>query len=139
MKLLQQEISDEANDPWGVLVACILLNRAKYGPAKEAWDKMKKWYGTPKRMSQASAPLLEGTMKGLGLQTVRAKNLIEMSKGYLQSNWQMRKYYVGADASQLPGCGGFAKEAWNLIVVGDTKTPVVDHYLEEWRRWKLVN
>jgi len=138
MKLLQKEIWDESGEPWGVLVGCILLNRSKYGPAKDAWDKMKKWYPNSLKMSRSNLRILEGTMSQLGLQTVRAAYLRDMSREYIKREWLRGMWLIGADASTLPGCGGFAKDAWNLIVIGNLKSEVGDRYLEKWRKWKIT-
>ena len=137
MKTLQEEIWEESDDPWGILVGCILIQRVAYSPARRAWDKLKLWYPSQQKMKNANPVLAEGACKHLGLQTVRARYLIEMSKQF--PDWYSQEgQRLEADASKLPGCGGFAADAWDILFLGKLSKEIEDHVLEK-RRRELVH
>ncbi|KAF8722430.1 hypothetical protein AX14_009834 [Amanita brunnescens Koide BX004] len=121
--LIQEEL---ANNSWRLLVAVILLNKT-YGKVAIPifWFIMKEW-PTPYHLSQADEAVLKSTIGRLGLQSIRARRLIQISCIYLldpPSIYDCRpsrhthkgKRYPSTPISHLPGIGPYALDSYRIF------------------------
>ena len=115
---------EATGDPWRVLVACICLNRASRNALDRVWPELMRRWPTAEKMAAARISALKRVVTPLGLQEGRALKLRAMS----------RQFVAGEAVGRMVGCGRYAREAYRLVVEGDTRTPCDDHALEGWRR-----
>jgi methyl-CpG-binding domain protein 4 len=117
--LLLQEVY--ADDPWRLLVCCILLNQTTRrqvdgvrGPLFERWP-------TAMVMAYAFVPELTERLKPLGLQNRRAAILRDMSSAWVvyerlpNEGMPPPEWYVAS----LPGVGEYALDSYRIFVLKD--------------------
>lgn len=89
-------------------------------------------YPTPEAMSQAEFDDLSQIVAPLGFRNRRTKNLIEMSKHFLGSNWK--------HARELPGIGDYGAAAWDIFVLGKLPPECPkDGALRNYYNWRKSN
>ncbi len=121
--LLQDELKD---DPWKLLVACILLNKAPdEAVIKVIWDVLSE-YPIPSAMGEANFYELKYLIRKLGLSDRRAQYLISMSTQYDVTNDQVSDY---------PGCGRYAQDSYDIFVKGNMDIEVTDKVLQAYLDW----
>ncbi|KAF8330293.1 DNA glycosylase [Amanita rubescens] len=119
-------IQELANNSWRLLIAVILLNKTCGKAAIPVfWSIMKEW-PTPYHLSQANEDSLKSVIGQLGLQSLRARRLIEISCLYLldppsvydrrPSRHVMKgKRYPPTPISHLPGTGPYALDSYRIF------------------------
>jgi|TARA_B100000900_G_C20357407_1_gene624881 methyl-CpG-binding domain protein 4 len=101
---LLQEIYQE--DPWKMLVCCILLNLTKRQQVDGVRHELFSKYPTEYEMMEADEDELSEILKPLGLYRRRAKTLIKFS-------WM---WVCGFnDVKELHGIGQYAKDSWEIF------------------------
>lgn len=95
-------------DGWKILVACILLNLTTRRAMEKILPNVFRRYPTAEAMAAADFDELSQMVAPLGFRNRRAKNLIDMSRRFLTSNWD--------DPRDLPGVGEYAGTAWDIFV-----------------------
>ena len=83
--LIQEQLWE---DPWKIFVVCIFCNLTKRTQAEPYfWECMDRW---PKPIDMASADPAEteALIQPLGLSRRRSRALVQMSKDYMQKDWQ---------------------------------------------------
>lgn len=134
--LIQEDLS---SDPWRVLVACVLLNRTDGPKVRGAIGELFSAFPTAEAMAEASADpggVLCGILQPLGMHLRRARNLVAMSRSYLDvpGGWD------GDDPKQLPGCGKYAADAFAIFCQGQWRdVHVQDHMLSKYHAWLKLN
>lgn len=94
-------------DEWKVLVSCMMLNcTSRKQVEKVIPDFFNKWPGA-KDLIAASPDEVAETISPLGFKNRRTKNLLDMSKAYLDQQWK--------DPRDLPGIGEYAARAWEMF------------------------
>ena len=120
---LLQEIYQD--DPWKMLVCCILLNLTKRqqvdGIRHELFDK----YPTEYEMIEADEDELSEILKPLGLYRRRAKTLIKFS-------WMWVNGFN--DVMELHGIGQYAKDSWEIFQMKNVQIKPTDKVLQEYLR-----
>ena len=110
LQLIQEEHLD---DPWRVLLACILLNQTRVEQVRPMMDALlHEW---PNAAAMASAPVedVESFIAAIGLKK-RGGYIVEMSASYVKqrpSTWK--------DVLELDGCGRYAAETWRMLIDKD--------------------
>jgi len=108
--LLQETLYD---DPWKVLVACLLLNKTSALCVRRViWDLFE-LCGTPEAALAVPVAAIERIVRPLGLAR-RAGLLRRLSAAYLDAKW--------VSVSELPGCGRYACDAHALFCAGTWAT-----------------
>lgn len=106
--LIQEHIKD---DPWRVLVACIMMNMTRGLTMRPYMWRLFERYPTAQALAAADPASLEEMISPLGLSVRRSRSLITMSQGYTTSNW--------TKPSDLPGCGKYADDSWKIFCTDD--------------------
>ena len=101
---LLQEIYQD--DPWKMLVCCMLVNLTNRKQVDTIRDKLFSRYPTPQDMMKAEHSELVDIIKPLGLYNTRAARLIKMREGYIKGF----KY-----VDELYGIGQYAKDSWEIF------------------------
>lgn len=126
--LIQEEVKD---DPWKVLVVCILLNRTRGEQVfRVVWDLFRK-YPTAQSMADANLDELKEMVKPLGLSTERSLHLKLMSHQWVNDAWD--------EITDLSGCGKYAQDSYEIFVDGDLDVDTDDPVLLMYIMWAKKN
>ncbi|KAM6570833.1 hypothetical protein CsatA_014913 [Cannabis sativa] len=117
--LLQE---DHVDDPWRVLVICMLLNRTTGIQAKQVISDLFNLCPNAKVASEVSSGEIEKIIQPLGLFRKRAVMIKRFSQEYLEESW--------THVTQLHGIGKYAADAYAIFCTGkwDLVRPA-DHML----------
>ena len=113
------------NDPWKMLVCCMLLNLTNRKQVDTIREELFTKYPTPKDMMKAEHLDLEDIIKPLGLYNTRAQRLIKMSEGYVSG-------FKSVD--ELYGVGQYAKDSWEIFQNNNLNVKPNDKVLQEYLR-----
>ncbi len=107
INIIQEEYS---NDPWKVLVCCILLNQTSNKQVRPLiQDFFKKW-PNPKSLLLEEDSAISYFIRTTGFQNVKAKRIKDFS---LSWDSGIR------DPFKFPGIGDYGREAWRIFVQND--------------------
>ena len=112
---------DYKNDPWKVLVCCILLNQTSNKQVRPLIrDFFLKW---PNSFSVTKENItnISEFIKTTGFQNVKSKRIKDFSNVW---------YSGERDPLKFPGIGRYGLEAWRIFVLGDTNFIPVDKKLK---------
>ena len=122
--LLQEIYRD---NPWKMLVCCILLNLTKRTQVDGIRHELFNRYPTPEKMSKANQEELAELLQPLGLYNRRANTLVRFSEDWMKGF---------TDVKDLYGIGQYAQDSWNIFQEGDmmveTKDKVLTKYLNNY-------
>ena len=113
------------NDPWKMLVCCMLLNLTNRKQVDTIREELFTKYPTPKDMMMAEHSDLVNIIKPLGLYNTRAQRLIKMSEGYVSG-------FKSVD--ELYGVGQYAKDSWEIFQNNNLNVKPNDKVLQEYLR-----
>jgi adenine-specific DNA glycosylase len=126
--LMQEEFR---NEPWKLLVGCILLNQVSAKVARPIWQEFFKMFpsaealnSTPTAQALAHMTVL---FRPLGFQNRRAMRVLCMTGGFLK--WD------GKDPLSLYGVGKYAADSYNMFVKGEIVPDVKDKELRNYVEW----
>lgn len=115
------------NDPWKLLVACIMLNQTSAVQVKKViWGFFEKW---PDAVSCAAANIeeIKAHIKPLGLYNRRSKSISNLSK-----KWASQDFDSILD---LPGIGKYAYDSYKMFCEGILVDDVKDKELKNYLNW----
>lgn len=115
---LLQEIYQD--DPWKMLVCCILLNLTKRQQVDGIRHKLFDKYPTEYKMIEADEDELSEILKPLGLYRKRAKTLIKFS-------WMWVNGF--SDVMELYGIGQYARDSWEIFQMNNMDVKPTDKVL----------
>lgn len=119
MKLLQ-----DTGDPWTHFCACILLNRTTAAQAEQALKELLARWPTPQALAMADPSEIALTIRGCGLQKMRASSLRRMSRAF--------RTWDGRDATDLPGLGTYASDSYRILFLKDPWVKPTDKVLRKY-------
>ena len=120
---LLQEIYQD--DPWKMLVCCILLNLTKRQQVDGIRHELFSRYPTEYHMIEADEEELAELLKPLGLYRRRAKTLIKFS-------WMWVNGFN--DVMELHGVGQYASDSWEIFQMNNVRIKPKDKVLQEYLR-----
>jgi endonuclease III len=115
--LIQEELKAEGSVEWRfwLLVACILMNKAPGDRARGVLAKMRAQYFSQYAVAVAYPFYLRCVVRTLGLQENRIKSIIALAKEFdRRFNYNTHLGYLISD---LPGCGKYASDSWDIFVL----------------------
>jgi len=115
---LLQEIYQD--DPWKMLVCCILLNLTKRQQVDGIRHKLFDKYPTEYKMIEADEDELSEILKPLGLYRKRAKTLIKFS-------WMWVNGF--SNVMELYGIGQYARDSWEIFQMNNMDVKPTDKVL----------
>jgi len=118
VRLIQEDYID---DPWKMMVACILLNRTTGTQVKKVLPLLFERYPSARVMAMADIQQLTILISGLGLENIRALRLKAMS-----ALWGTRPL------TQLPGIGRYAIDSYVIFIEGRTDIQPSDKMLQKY-------
>lgn len=120
MKLIQHPYSD---DPWRVMICCILLNRTGGRQVRSILDEFFRRWPHEFNAHMADPGEIEQVIRPLGLGNRRAKTIVKFSTEYIYNKW--------SDPRSLHGIGQYAWEAWQIVCNGRTDIKSTDKVLQK--------
>jgi methyl-CpG-binding domain protein 4 len=134
--IVQLHVRDE---PWKVLVYCVMLNRATAKVALRVADELFDRWPCAEAMAAADRLELAATLRPLGLQSERADRLVRMSEAWVVIDGD-RETPTARQVESLPGVGRYAADAYRLVVLGQSPNHVrpKDKELKQWARWRAT-
>ncbi len=106
--IIQERYSD---DPWKVLICCILLNQTNNKQVRPLIeDFFIKW---PNHFSviPEDKGVISNFIKPTGFQNIKADRIIKFSNEWAKGN---------RDPQNLPGIGDYGREAWRIFIDKNT-------------------
>ena len=121
---LLQEIYQD--DPWRMMVCCILLNLPKRHQVDLIRDELFTLYPTPHDMINSDEKILSHLLQPLGLYNKRAQTLKKFSQDYINGFNDIQECY---------GVGQYGKDSWNIFQLNKhtnhSNDKVLHKYLKE--------
>jgi methyl-CpG-binding domain protein 4 len=117
-QMLQQVYAD---DPWKMMVGCILLNQTTRTQVDKVRHALFAKYPRPEDMAVATPQELRDIIKPCGFYNRRTKALIRFSKEYLEKSWER--------IEELYGIGQYALDSWQIFVEGNVNIEPTDKEL----------
>ena len=127
--LLQEKDLNTTDGPWKLLVSCILLNLTSRSKAEPIFDELLEFFPNPESVSFEDYSALVGMLKKLGLSTVRASHIIGMSRDYVRAKAKFGEDYKMFPVGKFRGCGKYAQDSWDVVLLQRLKPFVTDHAL----------
>ena len=118
--MVQQQVKSK----WQHMVGVICLNQTYRKQVKEVLPKLFKRYPNPKAYLRGRLRTQQNMLKPLGMWSVRAKRLRQMSKEYLTWN--------GDEASDLHGIGKYGSDSYKIFYKNEIPDDVQDKELKRY-------
>tara|TARA_A100001391_G_scaffold38144_1_gene21034 strand:+ start:27 stop:410 length:384 start_codon:yes stop_codon:yes gene_type:complete len=117
-------VQQQVRSKWQHMVGVICLNQTYRKQVKEVLPKLFKRYPNPKAYLRGRLKTQENMLKPLGMWSVRAKRLRQMSKEYL--TWD------GIEASDLHGIGKYGSDSYRIFYKNEIPNDVQDKELKKY-------
>ncbi len=118
--MVQQQVKSK----WQHMVGVICLNQTYRKQVKEILPKLFKRYPNPKAFLRGRLKTQENMLKPLGMWSVRARRLRQMSKDFL--TWD------GVEASDLHGIGKYGSDSYKIFYKNEIPVDVQDKELRKY-------
>ncbi len=131
--LMQEELLDQPDYGWRMLVACTLLRKTRAGAAAPVLERLFEIWPTPGLMAKVDPSKLTEVpgFSSLGLTTSRSETLVAISE----------RCASGRDPREAWGVGAYARDSWAIFVEGRRDVRPTDlklrAYLAHPRLWMI--
>jgi methyl-CpG-binding domain protein 4 len=115
--LIQEEYLD---DPWRMMVCCILLNQTNNKQVRPVLSSVFSLIPNPESAIRCNPERLAAVIKTTGFQNVKASRIIKFSQKWLDGF---------KDVKDLPGIGQYGKDSWEIFVNKDLSIQTRDKKL----------
>lgn len=121
--LIQEELR---NDPWKLLIACIMLNLTNIKQARPVITEFFKKYPNPESVVNSSVEDIANIVRPLGLYNRRAASIVKLSTAF-NTRWNR--------VTDLPGVGKYAADSYRIFVEGKIDVQPTDKKLIKYIEW----
>ena len=118
--MVQQQVKSK----WQHMVGVICLNQTYRKQVKQVLPELFKRYPNAKAFLRGRLSTQQNILRPLGMWSVRAKRLRQMSKEYL--NWD------GVEASDLHGIGKYGSDSYKIFYKNEIPADVQDKELKKY-------
>ena len=123
-KFRQEMYRDE---PWKMLVICMMLNRTTAKQVDSVRFEFFDRYPTPEALVVADEESLTKLLRPLGLYNRRASTLKKFAEAWNRGGWKR--------VSELPGVGKYAEDSWLIFQEGKINIEPDDKELKKYVKW----
>lgn len=117
-RLIQEDYLD---DPWKMLVCCILLNQTTNQQVRKVLLPLFELIPDPWTASNTQAEQIVPIIRSTGFSSVKSQRIVDLSK----------KWNSGFDSVlELPGVGRYASDSWKIFVEKNIHIQVTDKKLQ---------
>ena len=120
--LIQEDYLD---DPWKMMVCCILLNQTNNKQVRPILSSVFELIPDPISTIECEPERLAAVIKTTGFQNVKASRIIKLSQKWVDGF---------NDAIDLPGIGKYGRDSWEIFVNGNVNLEVTDKKLDAYLR-----
>ncbi len=124
LNLLQERFREE---PWKMVVLCIMLNQTHYKQVDRVRDKFFSEWPHPEDAAFADKDKMREILRQLGFYNRRTKAIRQFSKEYFTGGW--------TDIGELYGVGKYARDSWMIFQEGIIPNDVTDKKLIKYVDW----
>ncbi len=117
-EILIQE--DYKNDPWKMLVCCILLNQTNNKQVRPILSSVFELIPNPQSAILCDKRVLADCIKTTGLQNIKADRIVKLSSKWVSGF---------TDVRDLPGIGEYGRDSWKIFIEGNLKISPSDKKL----------
>jgi len=103
-RLIQEDYLD---NPWRMMVSCILLNQTSNKQVRPILDDFFKLAPDPKSCISLPESKIASVIRKTGFQNVKARRIIKMSEKWLSGF---------KEPSELPGIGKYGSDSWSIFI-----------------------
>lgn len=110
MEIGEREIliqEDYLDDPWKMLVCCILLNQTNNKQVRSILSSVFELIPNPISASEVDVEVLARVIKTTGFQNIKAARIKKLSQKWLDGF---------SSVSDLPGIGKYGKDSWEIFI-----------------------
>ena len=104
VRLIQHDYLD---DPWKMLVCCILLNQTTNQQVRKVLDPLFELMPTPESCVSVDPLKISEIIKPTGFYNIKAARIQKLSQKWIEGF---------EDPRELPGVGKYAMESWDIFV-----------------------
>ena len=94
-------------DSWKIFVSCVMLNCTTRKQVEKILPKFFSLWPSAEELLKSNPEDIAETIATLGFKNRRTKNLLSMSRSYLEREWK--------DPRELPGIGEYGARAWEIF------------------------
>jgi len=123
---------DYLDDPWKILLICIMLNLTSHKQVRPLVTEFFRRYPNPDALIKADSDKLISFIKPLGLYNRRANSMMKFSSAY-------KNFKFGDNPKNLPGIGQYGADAYNILVRHDYSIVPNDGSLGNYMQWYHKN
>lgn len=123
--LIQEDLRD---DPWKLLIACIMLNQTSIFQVRGVIWKFFERFPRPSSIDDSSRESMEELIRPLGLYKRRTTSIIKMSKQFSYDDKALK-------IDELPGVGKYAFDSYSIFVLGNIDVVPTDKKLIAYLAW----
>ncbi len=120
-------VQQQVKNSWEHMVGVIMLNQTGRKPVKTVLPRFLHCFPTPQSLLAAEENLVKSIITPLGMNNVRYRRLVNMSRDYL--TWD------GVDARELYGIGKYGSDSYEIFYKNNRSVEPTDkelkRYLEE--------
>jgi len=98
-------------DPWKIMISCILLNQTSNVQVRPVIKKFFEVFPTPNSLNESHQNLISQILQPTGFQNVKAKRIINFT-GVWNSGER--------DPNKFPGIGPYGRDSWKIFIEGKT-------------------
>lgn len=133
--LMQEEFRD---DPWKLLVGCIMLNQTSAKQARPVWERFFVTWPSPQSLlSRDDIDSLirdiTDVIRPLGFQNRRARSIWHMTVDYVTMRPDLNPSLI----NDVYGIGKYAADSFKIFVEGKIVIDVQDKELKNYVKWAL--
>jgi endonuclease III len=110
-----------SNDPWKVLVCCILLNQTNNKQVRPLIEKFFLKWPDHFSVKPTEKESISNFIKSTGFQNIKSERIIKLSEEWSKGN---------RDPWALPGVGDYGREAWRIFIDNDVNFTPKDKKLK---------
>ena len=129
MEINEREIliqEDYLDDPWKMLVCCILLNQTNNKQVRPILSSVFELIPNPMSASEVDVEVLARIIKSTGFQNIKASRIKKLSQKWVDGF---------SSVSDLPGIGRYGHDSWEIFINRRTNIIPTDkkllRYLED--------
>jgi len=117
LDLIQTHYED---DPWKIMISCILLNQTSNVQVRPVIKKFFEVFPTPNSLNESHQNLISSILQPTGFQNVKARRIINFTN----------VWYLGErDPNKFPGIGPYGRDSWKIFIEGKTDFSPADKKL----------
>jgi methyl-CpG-binding domain protein 4 len=117
LDLIQTHYED---DPWKIMISCILLNQTSNVQVRPVIQKFFEVFPTPNSLNESHQNLISSILQPTGFQNVKARRIINFT-----NVWNLGE----RDPNKFPGIGPYGRDSWKIFIEGKTDFSPADKKL----------